>query len=145
MSYKGIFSPKYPEKYVGNAKNIVYRSHWELKFMHQLDRNEKILSWASEELAIKYFDPVRARVRRYFPDFLVRAQTRTGEITTTIIEIKPDYQVNLRSAPKRTSRQYLQEVSDVATNQAKWVAAEAFCKEQGWKFVVLTEKNFNFV
>jgi len=143
-SHKGIFTPKFPNKYVGNANNIVYRSSWELKFMHQLDQNEKVLSWASEELVIKYFDPVSNRIRRYFPDFLVRALTRTGEITVTIIEIKPDYQTNLRTAPKRTSRQYLQEVRDVATNHAKWNAAVEFAKKQGWNFQVITEKNFSF-
>jgi TnsA endonuclease N terminal len=144
MSYKGVFTPKFPEKYAGNAKNIVYRSHWELKFMHQLDQNINVLAWASEELVIKYFDPVKNKARRYFPDFLVKAKTRTGDVVTTIIEIKPDYQTNLRAAPKRSTRQYLQEVADVATNQAKWSAATAFAKEQGWNFVVITEKNFSF-
>lgn len=144
QSYKGLFSPKNPNKYVGNVKNIIYRSNWELKFMHQLDQNDKVITWASEELAIKYYDPVKARIRRYFPDFLVKAQTRTGEMVITIIEIKPDYQTNLRAAPKRTSRQYLQEAADVATNQAKWTAATKFATEQGWKFVVITEKNFSF-
>jgi len=145
MSYKGIFTPKYPEKYVGMVTNIVYRSNWERQFMLQLDESPGVLSWASEELVIKYYDPVRNRVRRYFPDFLIRVKTRTGEIKTHIIEIKPDYQTNLRPAPKRKSRQYLQEVADIATNQAKWQAAEEFCKDQGWTFQVVTEKTFNFV
>ena len=29
MAYKGRFTPKHPEKYVGDVKNIVYRSIWE--------------------------------------------------------------------------------------------------------------------
>jgi hypothetical protein len=143
VSYKGIFTPKNPAKYVGNVKNIVYRSGWELKIMHQLDQSPGVIEWASEELVIRYYDPVRERFRRYFPDFLVKSKTKDG-FKNTIIEIKPDYQTNLRAAPRRKTKQYLQEVMDVATNQAKWTAAKAFADEQGWEFVVLTEKNFSF-
>jgi hypothetical protein len=25
-------------------------------------------------------------------------------------------------------------------NQAKWQAAEEYCKDKGWKFVIMTEK-----
>jgi hypothetical protein len=142
--YQGLFTPKYPNKYVGNVKNIVYRSGWELRVMHQLDQSPGVLSWASEELSIKYFDPVTERDRRYFPDFLVKVKTKSGEIKTTIIEIKPDSQTNLRVTPKRSSRKYLKEVTDIATNFAKWEAAKIFCEEQGWTFIVLTEKNLSF-
>jgi hypothetical protein len=30
------------------------------------------------------------------------------------------------------------------TNQSKWSAAKKFCDDRNWKFVILTEKNFNF-
>jgi hypothetical protein len=26
-------------------------------------------------------------------------------------------------------------------NEAKWKAADAYCKDRGWKFVVVTEKD----
>jgi hypothetical protein len=41
---------------------------------------------------------------------------------------------------KRVSKRYLTEVATVAVNQAKWAAAETYCKERNWKFVKLTEK-----
>ena len=30
--------------------------------------------------------------------------------------------------------------SHIATNQAKWAAAEDFCKDRKWEFQILTEK-----
>ena len=51
-SFKGIYKPTNPKKYVGNPNNIVYRSLLERKFMLYCDRNPDITYWASEELAI---------------------------------------------------------------------------------------------
>lgn len=144
-SKKGFFVPKNKEKYVGRVDQIVWRSTWELKLMNILDDNPKIIYWSSEELVIPYYDPVRCLKRRYFPDFLVKIKTSTGEVKTVILEVKPDYQTNLRQRPpKRLSRKFLSEAKDVATNHAKWKAATEFAKEQGWEFMVVTEKNFGF-
>ena len=71
-SYKGIYHPKKPEKYVGDVTKIVYRSLLERKFMLQCDSNPDIINWASEELAIRYYNPIDKRYHRYFPDFIVR-------------------------------------------------------------------------
>ena len=48
MSYKGKFKPSFPEKYLGNPTNIIYRSLWELKFLKYCDTNVNILEYASE-------------------------------------------------------------------------------------------------
>jgi hypothetical protein len=37
--------------------------------------------------------------------------------------------------------QYLYEVAQYAVNQEKWKAAELFCKEHGWQFQIITEKD----
>ena len=52
--YKGRFVPEDPKKYNGNSRNIIYRSMWERQCMVSFDRNENILEWASEEIAIPY-------------------------------------------------------------------------------------------
>ena len=52
MAYKGIYKPTHPKKYSGDPNKIVYRSNWERKFMVYCDRNDDIIYWASEELAI---------------------------------------------------------------------------------------------
>ena len=85
MSYKGKFKPSNYLKYKGDPTKIIYRSLWELKFMNWCDRNENILEWGSEEIAIPYISPVDRRVHRYFPDFYVRTRTRNGGIKRYII------------------------------------------------------------
>jgi hypothetical protein len=66
---KGKFRPKNPEKYRGNAGEIIYRSSWEMKFCDWCDKNEKVEWWQSEEKRIRYYDPVQKKWRTYFPDF----------------------------------------------------------------------------
>ena len=141
MSYKkGIFNPKNPKKYNGNADNIVYRSSWELRVMKWLDENPSVIWWASEELIIKYRSPIDQKIHRYFPDFIVRLKQKNGAESTVVIEIKPQKQT-VKPVQKRKTKRYLQEAATYAVNQEKWRAADLFCKEHGWQFKVLTEKD----
>lgn len=140
MTYHGRFIPTNPHKYKGNANNIIYRSSWEQRVMHQLDLHPQVEWWASEELHIKYWSPVDRRVRRYFPDFIVKVNRSDGSSTTYILEVKPHAQTMLR-APKRQTRKFLEEAKTYAINQAKWAAAEEFCKDNGWVFKVITEND----
>lgn len=140
MAYKGKYAPKYPEKYAGNPDNIVYRSLWERKFMEWCDFNQSVVKWGSEEVVVPYKDPARGySVRRYFPDFVIQVKTKTGQTKITMIEIKPEYQCKQPAQKKRTTQKYLNEMLTWGTNQAKWEAAEQFCKMRGWEFKVLTE------
>ena len=41
---------------------------------------------------------------------------------------------------KRKTKKYVAEVFEYAKNQAKWEAAEDFCKDRKWQFQILTEK-----
>ncbi len=140
MSYKGRFRPKNPSKYKGDASNIIYRSSWELRVMKYLDENSSILWWASEELPIPYLSPVDNKAHRYFPDFIVRAINKEQKETTIIIEVKPEKQTK-PPCQKRKTKRYFQEAVTYAVNEAKWKAANLFCKEQGWQFKILTEKD----
>lgn len=139
MSYKGWFRPKNPKKYKGDANNVIYRSNWELQVMKQLDLNPNVIWWASEELPIPYISPVDNKAHRYFPDFIVRTKRKDGQEQTTIIEVKP-YKQTIEPTRKRKTKTYLAEVVQYAVNIEKWKAAELFCKEHGWKFQILTEK-----
>jgi hypothetical protein len=42
---------------------------------------------------------------------------------------------------KKKTKRFLQEAATYAVNQEKWRAADIFCQEHGWKFLVLTEKD----
>jgi hypothetical protein len=139
MSYKGWFKPKNPKKYKGNPDNIVYRSTWELRVMRYLDENQAVIWWASEELPIPYVSPVDKKVHRYFPDFIVRTRRKDGSEQTSILEVKPHKQT-LPPTQKRKTKNYLAEMVTYAVNQEKWKAADLFCKEHGWQFQLITEK-----
>ena len=139
MAYKGNYRPSSPKKYKGNLHNIVYRSLWERKFMIYCDKNENILEWASEELAVPYRSPIDNRVHRYFPDFYIKVKESNGTIKKKIIEIKPQKQCIEPKVKKITSKGYIFEVVQYAKNQAKWNAAKEWCLDHGYEFQVLTE------
>ena len=140
MSYKGWFTAKNPKKYKGDAKNIVYRSSWELRVMKYLDENNSVIWWASEELPIPYRSPIDHQMHRYFPDFVARIRQVDGKEITMVLEVKPEKQTKL-PVQKRQTKKFLQEVATYAVNQEKWRAADLFCKEHGWQFKILTEKD----
>lgn len=135
-TYKGFFKPKNPGKYKGNPTNIVYRSGWELKFMIYLDNHPEVVSWSSEEIIVPYRSPVDNRVHRYFPDFLVKK--KDGK--TLLVEIKPRAQTKPPEIQNKKSKRYITEVMTWGVNQAKWKAAEEYCADRKWQFLVLTEK-----
>lgn len=141
MFYKGKFSPKAPDKYKGDPTNIVYRSLWELRVMKYLDENSGVLQWSSEEIIIPYKSPLDGKYHRYFPDFWVKSRDKEGKVSVRIFEVKPESQSR---EPKpisgKPTRKYLTEVARYGINSAKWDAARAYCKERGWTFHVLTER-----
>jgi len=59
---------------------------------------------------------------------------------TFMIEVKPLEQTKMPVQRKRT-RKFLQEAATYAINQEKWRAADIFCQEHGWKFMIMTEKD----
>lgn len=143
MKYKGRYSLKNPEKYKGNPTNITYRSSWELGFMNYLDTNSSIIEWASEELAIPYWNPVDQKWHRYFPDFRMVAKTKDDKTQTYLIEIKPDRYTRKPDTPKRRTKTYLMECLEFERNTAKWKACQEYCDERKWIFKILTEKHLN--
>jgi hypothetical protein len=140
MSYKGRFNPRYPAKYNGDPNNVIYRSLWELRVMQYLDVHPGIIWWASEELVIPYYNPIDNKKHRYFPDFVAKMQTKDGTIKTVVIEVKPEKQTKM-PVQKRKTKKYLEESATYLINQSKWKAATEFCKDHGWEFKILTEKD----
>jgi hypothetical protein len=139
MAYKGKYRPSNSTKYKGDPTNIVYRSLWERKFMVYCDKNDNILEWGSEEIALPYRSPIDGRVHRYFPDFYIKVKESNGEIKKYLIEIKPKKQTIEPKIPKKKTKGYIYEVVEYAKNQAKWKAAQEFCNDRLWEFKILTE------
>ena len=136
-SYRGLFRPNNPKKYVGNTKQIVYRSLLERRFMRYCDLNDDILYWASEELPVRYYNPLDKKYHRYFPDFVVK----TVNNDKYMIEIKPSRQVVKPKPPKKKTKSYMRESFEYIKNQAKWQAAKSYCDDNGMPFKVITEKD----
>jgi hypothetical protein len=140
QTYKGLFNPKNPKKYKGDSRNIVYRSRWELKLMCYLDEHKEVISWGSEEIIIPYRSPLDGKVHRYFPDFIVTKINKQGLHETSIIEVKPAKQTKPPERKSSVTKRYITEVKTWGVNEAKWKAANEFCKDKGWSFHIFTEK-----
>ena len=141
MSYSGRFKPKNYKKYKGDPTKVFYRSLWERRFMVYCDNNPNILEWGSEEIIIPYKSPLDKKVHRYFPDFFIKYKNSSGKIIREIIEVKPKRHLSPPKEPKRKTKRYLGEVNTYIINQAKFKAAEEFCKDRKLGFRILTEEH----
>jgi len=136
---QGFFKPLNPKKYIGDPTNIVFRSGWEKRVMEWLDTNTNVIRWGSEEVIIPYVSPIDNKVHRYYTDFYVEAVGRDGETRKMLLEVKPKVQTQEPKKPQRTTKRYITEVMTYGVNQAKWKAAEDFCRNRGWEFRLITE------
>ena len=132
--HQGKFIPKNAKKYRGNISNVIYRSGYELKFMNWCDKNQDVLEWASEPIAIPYRSPLDRRIHSYYVDFYLK--TVGG---TYLIEIKPE-RFTKPPEPRKKTKKYLQEIANFGINEAKWKSAQECCADRGWEFKIITEK-----
>ena len=139
MAYKTKYLPENVTKYMGNPTKIVCRSTWERKMCKYLDNNVNVLRWASEELSIPYLSPVDNKMHKYYPDFIAEVKTKTGEVKTFLIEVKPYKQTKPPVIKKRKTKSYDTNMKMYAVNEAKWEAAKKLCNDNQWEFTILTE------
>jgi len=146
---QGYFRPKHPEKYVGASKTIIYRSGMEYKFCILCDTDRRILEWASEPFHIPYYNPIKKRPAKYYPDYYIKVQQRDGTIKTIIVEVKP--QAFVPQKPKRPSKfaskktwdNYHYKLRNIVINEAKRKAAVAFCAKRDAQYMYVTETFFD--
>ena len=130
---KGKFNPKFPEKYIG-LKTPTYRSSWEQAFMRLCDEHPNVAKWASESIKIPYRHPFTGKYTVYVPDFFVVYQDKLGKKHAELIEVKPKSQISMEAAGRSLGKR-----KQVAINQCKWEAANAYCKQQKIRFRVISE------
>ena len=141
QKYKGKFKPENPKKYMGDSDNIIYRSMWERRCMKYFDINPSILQWASEEVVIPYYDSMTKKVRRYFPDFLIKVKTSQG-INTHLIEVKPSKDLRPPVGGKGKKRStVLYEMKTYQMNRDKFASARKWCDDRNITFDIWTEKH----
>ena len=137
---QGYFRPLSPKKYKGKTP-IIYRSSLELKVFRWLDHNPNVTSWGSESVIIPYISPVDNKVHRYYVD-LVLTLLNEGKYEKYLVEIKPLAQILPPKPSKRKKPStILYETVMYSVNQAKWAAAEEWCKKHNYKFLKFTEKH----
>ena len=78
---------------------------------------------------------------RYFVDFFIKIKTKTGEVKRYLIEVKPFRFTQEPVIPQRKTKQFINEVYQWAVNNAKWDAAKKVAKQNGWEFMLITEKD----
>jgi hypothetical protein len=57
-----------------------------------------------------------------------------------MIEVKPAAQTKEPPNRDKINKRYIQEVFTWGVNKSKWEAAEEYCKDRGWQFKVMTER-----
>lgn len=133
--HQGVIDPKHTKKYYSEKMNepIIYRSGLELQFIQYCENNPKVAKWASEPIEIKYFNRLKNKEARYYPDYIIEDVSGSR----VIVEIKPGNQCK---KPDATDSMWLKEAYVV--NMDKWGAAKHFAEEHNMKFIVVTEKFF---
>lgn len=133
--HQGCLDPKVLKKYYASMKNepVIYRSGLELQFIQFCEGNPNILRWASEPIAIPYYNRLAKKERNYYPDYII--ENNKGE--KTIVEIKPDEQTH---KPHENDSAWLKEQWII--NIDKWQSAKKFAESNNMKFIIITEKFF---
>jgi hypothetical protein len=98
------------------------------------DSHDSVIYWASEAISIPYKNPFTGKATNYVPDFFVMYEDKFGRKKAEIVEIKPKKQSLIESRVMSAKDRAI-----VALNHAKWAAAMAYCKQQGYTFRVITE------
>lgn len=134
---KGIYYVKNPHKYMNKNGLPFCRSSWEYSFCSYLDNSPKVVKWASEPFSINYYDTVKHKQRKYFPDFFFT--TIKGD--SFLVEVKPKREtVKPRKGKNKSKKTMLYEAETWERNQCKWKSAIRFCEERGFIFKLITEK-----
>ena len=146
---QGYFQPKNLNKYVGERNNIFYRSGLEFRFMTICDLSERVLKWSSEPFRIKYYHPLEKRNKQYIIDFWIEVLDNQEQKRKILVEIKPSVQTVKPKQPKKMTekakQRFINESVIYIQNIAKWSAAKDVCKQLGWEFFIITEKNLNIL
>lgn len=153
-SKKGFYSLVNAEKFVKPAdgfmqsfnesnNSVEYKSRLELNSFRFCDANPNIVSWSVEYLHIPYLSPKDNKIHRYFPDLFIMFSNKEK----FIVEVKSSGEtvppVKPKKLTKKTEYSYRKAVQTWLVNSAKWKACGEWCKNNGFKFIFLTEKELN--
>jgi hypothetical protein len=102
------------------------------------------LKWGSENVIVPYVSKIDGKWHKYYVDNYVEILEGTT-VAKYLIEIKPYKQTlkpESKQGKKKSSLLY-EQTQWIINHEGKWPAAMQFCKNRGWKFLILTEKELN--
>lgn len=141
-------------KYMGSANGggatvAIYRSSWERRLAAWLDSNDSVVKWGSELICIPYVNKCDNIMHRYYIDFNFTIKDEKGKLKTFWCEVKPSSETKIPQKPKRitesSERNYKLKLMTYIQNLSKWEAAKKAAYEKGAIFIILTEKNCQFL
>lgn len=134
--YKGKYTPKNKDKYLGDSSDITYRSSWEKFVMLWLDANPDVEFWGSEVTQVKYICDTDKKVHTYFVDFTIKFTN--GKLY--LIEVKPEKQLyQPKPSQGKSQKTLLIEATSYIKNKSKWKYAKQYADDHGFIFEVWTE------
>lgn len=145
---QGYFDVSASTKYADKTKPCIYRSSYEFLFMKWCERTSYVIKWISEPFELEYPCLETGRVRHYNVDFVVDVD----KPEKWLIEVKPLKEVNDANHFGRIIKTitdpanklaYVKANKIAAKNYSKWVYANKYCKERGYRFIIVTEKWLN--
>lgn len=134
--HQGYVNPNTLKKYANECKDqpIIYRSGLEWKFMQYCENIDAISKWASEPLAIPYYNRLLKKQANYYIDYVI--EDKDGNVC--LVEVKPYAQTQ---KPNVFDSEYAKKMW--ITNVDKWTAAKKYCNEHNMKFIIVTEKTLD--
>jgi len=153
---KGWYLVKNPDKFIkpldehmksynkdNNGTRIKYRSGIELKAFIYADNNDSVIKFSIEPFHVKYLKPTDGKIHRYFIDMFL--EFNTGD--KFIVEVKSSSETKPPRRPKKmttnTIKNYKRACNTYSVNLAKWNAAKEFALQNGFRFIILTEKELS--
>jgi len=117
-----------------------YKSSLEFKAFKYADFNKHIVKFGVEPFPIKYLKPQDGKIHRYYIDMFLEFDTGHK----ILVEIKSSSETVPPKKPKKVSTKssanYQRALMTYSVNQAKWVTARQFAKDNNMTFCILTEK-----
>lgn len=146
--HQGVYKIQFPDKYIGNPNEILYRSSWEFKFMIYCDLNPGVIKWGSEVFKIPYND-FMGHNHVYIPDFYLETRNLENPLYMNrfLVEVKPEKQIREPVIPMTISEKKLKgleyDINEWRKNKYKWAYAQEWCKNRDIQFWLITETHLS--
>jgi len=143
QTYQGVFHPINTNKYIGDTKQIYYRSGWEFEYYKWLDRCDAVIRYSIENVKVQYISPLDQKKHFYYIDVFMETKSKYGGTVKWLIEIKPQKYTLFPQLPKKKTekamKNYYKTYNTTLVNIAKFKAASNYAKNIDALFGVVSK------